>query len=280
MLSLFTKQKPATEHSKADPAIELRNLSLRFEGHRALEDLSLTVDSGLRVAVVGPNGAGKSTLFNILAGILAPSGGEVRVHGHLPAQHQCLAYVPQNSQVDWNFPVNVEEVVMMGRVRLIGLFRHPSRKDWELVRESLGKVQLEGLAGRQISELSGGQKQRMFIARALAQAADLVLLDEPLAGLDIPSQEQILNILDDLQKLGITVLFATHDLDLAAAQFDRILLLNRRLIAYGVRDEVLSAQNLTKAYGGTMQVVETTEGRIVLGDSGGHHGHEPEGRHG
>ena len=273
------KPKMEPEHSKDSPALELHNLSLRFDGHSALQDLTFTVDSGLHVAVVGPNGAGKSTLFNILAGLLVPTKGNVFIHGHPPAQHMCLAYVPQSSQVDWTFPVSVEEVVMMGRVGLIGLFRLPARKDWEFVRKCLGRVQLKAFAHRQISELSGGQKQRMFIARALAQEADLVLLDEPLAGLDIPSQEQILNILDDLKQHGITVLFATHDLDLAAG-FDRILLLNRRLIAYGKKDEVLTANNLSQAYGGTMQVVETADGRIMLGDSGGHHGHEPEGRHG
>lgn len=276
----MSKSTLKTEHLKTSPALELHNLYLRFNGLGALEDLTLTIESGLRVAVVGPNGAGKSTLFNILAGILPPSAGEARIHGHLPAQHMCLAYVPQSIHVDWNFPVSVEEVVMMGRVALVGLFRQPKKKDWGLVRDSLGRVQMEDLARRQISELSGGQKQRMFIARALAQEADLVLLDEPLAGLDTPSQEQILDILDDLQTQGITVLFATHDLELAAARFDRILLLNRRLIAYGNRDEVLTTQNLTKAYGGTMQVIETAEGRIMIGDSGGHHGHEPEGRHG
>jgi ABC-type Mn2+/Zn2+ transport system ATPase subunit len=274
-----SKSKKKTEHSWTGPALELRNLSLRFDGHSALDNLTLTVNPGLSVAVVGPNGAGKSTLFNVLAGILSPGSGEVRIHGHLPAQHLCLAYVAQSSHVDWTFPVSVEEVVMMGRVGLLGLFRQPTRKDWDFVCESLSRVHLEDLGRRQISELSGGQKQRMFIARALAQEADPILLDEPLAGLDIPSQDQILNILDDLKRRGITVLFATHDLELAS-RFDRILLLNRRLIAFGDRDEVLTTNNLTEAYGGTMQVIETPEGRIMIGDSGGHHGHEPVGRHG
>lgn len=267
------------EHPKQSPALVLRDLSLRFDGHNALQGLSLSLESGLHVAVVGPNGAGKSTLFNILAGLLTPSSGSVSIHGHPPAQHMCLAYVTQSSQVDWTFPVSVEEVVMMGRVGLIGLFKQPSRKDWLFVNECLERVQLGDLAKRQISHLSGGQKQRMFIARALAQEADLFLLDEPLAGLDIPSQEQILNILEDLKQLGISVMFATHDLDLAA-KFDRILLLNRKLIAFGTKDEVLTPKNLSQAYGGTMQIVETSEGPMMLGDSGGHHGHEPEGRHG
>lgn len=267
-------------HTGAEPAIELHNLSVRFDGFLALEDISLNVDSGLRVAVVGPNGAGKSTLFNVLAGILPATAGQVFIHGHLPTQHLCLAYVPQSSHVDWNFPVNVEEVVMMGRIAQIGLFRQPRRADWEQVRSNLDRVNLISLGKRQISELSGGQKQRMFIARALAQEADLILLDEPLAGLDIPSQDQIFAILDQLKNQGITVLFATHDLELAAEHFDRILLLNRRLVAYGSKDQVLTAANLTQAFGGHLQMIETTEGKLTITDSGGHHGHEVEGRHG
>lgn len=280
MLKTILGQKgPKAAHPHSAHAIELRNLGVRFDGHVALEDLSLQVEPGLRVAVVGPNGAGKSTLFNVLAGLLPPSFGKVLVHGHLPAQHLCMAYVPQNSHVDWSFPVSVHDVVMMGRAGLIGLFRWPGRVDREQVRASLERVKLADLAGRQISELSGGQKQRMLIARALAQEADLVLLDEPLAGLDLPSQDQILNILDDLKSRGITVLFATHDLELAAARFDRILLLNRKLVAYGDRDEVLTAENLAVAYGGHM-LIETAQGKLMIADSGGHHEHEEEGRHG
>ncbi len=232
------------------------------------------------MAVVGPNGAGKSTLFNILAGVLSPASGMVHIHGHEPAQYLCLAYVPQSNQVDWNFPVSVQDVAMMGRIGRIGLFHWASVEDRRHVQESLERVQLSDLAQRQISQLSGGQKQRMFIARALAQQAELLLLDEPLAGLDLPSQEQILDILDELKKQGITILFATHDLELASGHFDRILLLNRRLIAYGDRKTVLSAKNLSLAYGGTMQAIETDQGKFLIGDSGGHHPHDVEGRHG
>ncbi len=280
MAKSFTRQKLPIEHSETSPALELKHINFRFNNHSALEDVSFSVDPGLRVAVVGPNGAGKSTIFNIVSGALTPNSGEVRIFGHPPAQHLCLAYVSQNSNIDWIFPISVEEVVMMGRVGLIGLFHQPKKKDWEFVKTCLRQVQLESLAHRQISELSGGQKQRMFIARALAQEAQLVLLDEPLAGLDLPSQDQILKILDELHRRNITVLFATHDLELASDRFDRVLLLNQRLIAYGKREEVLTPENLRQAYGGTMQIVETSAGRIMIGDSGGHHGHEPEGRHG
>lgn len=277
---LFPAHGKKHVHPESGQALQLRDLTVRFNGLTVLEDLSLQVERGLRVAVVGPNGAGKSTLFNVLAGLLPPSSGEVRVHGHLPAQYLCLAYVPQSSLMDWDFPVSVRDVVMMGRVGLIGLLRWPGRRDLQQVERSLERVQLSGLAHSQISQISGGQKQRMLIARALAQEADLLLLDEPLAGLDIPSQEQILNILADLKQQGITVLVATHDLELAGDHFDRILLLNRKLVAYGTRSEVLTVENLGLAYGGHMQVVDTKQGPIWIGDIGGHHGHDVEGRHG
>ncbi|MBX3048016.1 MAG: metal ABC transporter ATP-binding protein [Anaerolineales bacterium] len=270
MLKSIFNPSPAHTHGQRSVAVDLRKLSVRFDGHLALEDVSLQVEPGLRVAVVGPNGAGKSTLFNVLAGLLLPSAGQVRIYGHAPAQHHCLAYVPQSSQVDWTFPVSVRDVVMMGRSGHLGLLRWPGAEDRRLVDESLARVGLTGLAQRQIGQLSGGQRQRMFIARALAQGADLLLLDEPLAGLDIPSQEQIVNILDELRALSISVLFATHDLGLAAEHFDRILLLNRRLVAYGPPEQVLSGEHLTAAYGGHMQAIETKDGRLLLGDSGGH----------
>lgn len=278
--TVFTGRGVHRTHPASGEALQVRNLTVRFNGQVALDSLSVAVESGLRVAVVGPNGAGKSTLFNALAGVLSPTSGEVRIHGHAPAQYLCLAYVPQSSQLDWNFPASVGDVVLMGRVGLMGLFRFPARQDHKIVEESLQRVGLSQLANRQIGELSGGQKQRMLIARALAQEADLLLLDEPLAGLDIPSQDQILRILDEIKQQGITVLFATHDLELAGEHFDRILLLNRKLIAYGAGDEVLTAQNLALAYGGHMQMVETKEGKLMIGDMGGHHAHESEGRHG
>lgn len=280
MLKTVFTGRPAHGHPTTGQALQVHNLTVRFNGQIALDSLSVAIESALRVAVVGPNGAGKSTLFNALAGVLAPTAGQVRIHGHAPAQYLCLAYVPQSTQLDWNFPASVWDVVLMGRVGLMGLFRFPGRHDRQIVEESLRRVGLFHLAHRQIGELSGGQKQRMLIARALAQEADLLLLDEPLAGLDLPSQDQILVILAEIKQQGITVLFATHDLELAGQHFDRILLLNRKLIAYGTAEEVLTAQNLSLAYGGHMQMVETKDGRLMIGDMGSHSTHENEGRHG
>jgi ABC-type Mn2+/Zn2+ transport system ATPase subunit len=181
--------------------------------------------------------------------------------------------VPQRSQIDFTFPATVEDVVMMGRVGQIGLFRRPRRHDWELVKSCLGRVNANHLAKKQIGELSGGQQQRVFIARALAQEAELLLLDEPFSGLDIPSQEAIFKVLDNLRPDGVTVLVATHDLNLAAERFDRVLLLNKRIIAYESGPAVLSAENLTAAYGGHMHRLDE-EGTMLVTDTCCDHGEE------
>lgn len=232
----------------------------------ALRDISFTVDTGMRVAVVGPNGAGKSTLFKVIAGTMKPRSGTINISGHGPDEHICIAYVPQRSHVDWGFPATVEDVVMMGRVGQIGLFRRPGSDDRATVRHSLERVQAEHLAQKQIGELSGGQQQRIFIARALAQKAELLLLDEPFTGLDPPSHDALFNILDSLHEDGVTILVATHDLNLAGEHFDLVMLLNKQLIALGPPADVLTAQNLITAYGGHMHVV-ADEGSLVLADT-------------
>lgn len=258
--------KPAMHDAEA-PILELSRISLRYDGHAALEDISFRLNRGERVAVVGPNGAGKSTLFRIIAGVLDPTEGEVSVAGHRPGSHICIAYVPQRNQVDWSFPVTVADVVMMGRTGKLGLLRHPARRDHELVRECLEIVGLAELAQRQIAELSGGQQQRMFIARALAQEAELMLMDEPLTGLDVPSQEGIFTIMDVLRDRGVTLMVATHDLHLASERFDRVMLLNRQLLGFGFPGEVLTAERLEQAYGAHLHLIQTEEGLVLLGDT-------------
>jgi ABC-type Mn2+/Zn2+ transport system ATPase subunit len=254
-------------HDETAPTLDLRGVTLRYDGAPALVDVSFQVQRGDQVAVLGPNGAGKSTLFNVIAGILSPDQGSVRVYGSGPGGHICVGYVPQRNRIDWRFPVNVADVVMMGRVGKIGWLRSPARRDWALVEEALAQVEMLPLAKRQIGELSGGQQQRVFLARALAQEAELLLLDEPLAGLDMPSQEAILRILARLRDHRITVLIATHDLNQAAEQFDKLMLLNRRLIAYGPPAQVMTPENLGRAYGGQLHVVHTPEGDILVTDT-------------
>ena len=254
-------------HQAGAPILEISHLTVRYENVFALENLSMTVTSGERLAVIGPNGAGKSTLFKVIAGVLQHTSGEVNIYGHEPGGHICIAYVPQRSQVDWKFPVSVADVVMMGRISKLGLLRWPKPRDWDYVRQSLQVVGLDELADRQISELSGGQQQRMFIARALAQEAELMLMDEPFTGLDINSQEDILSIMDELRQRGVTVLVSTHDLNLAGEHFDRVLLLNRRVYGLGLPSEVFVPDLLLSAFGGHLRLLQTETEVVAVGDT-------------
>lgn len=271
-------------HKPDTPPLEMQGVTVAYAAGvnditairgspRVLEDISFRVSHGERVAVVGPNGAGKSTLFKLIVGTLKPSQGKVHTYGHVPDSHICIAYVPQHSQVDWSFPVTVEDVVMMGRIGKIGLFRWPRRRDREVVRACLERVKVDHLARKQIGELSGGQQQRVFIARALAQSAELMLLDEPLAGLDIPGQKAIFEILDSLRPDGVTVLLATHDLNVAAEKFDQVMLLNKRIIAFGPAEAVLTTDHLMSAYGGLMHRLDE-DGAVLLADPTHDHSEE------
>lgn len=263
-------------HDTSRPILEMKNVSVRFNGTPALDGVSFQLQRGEQVAIIGPNGAGKSTLFNVIAGVLPPAQGQVDIYGHGPGQHTCIAYVPQRSQVDWKFPVNVADVVMMGRVSKLGLFRWPQRRDWVLVEEALALVGMAHLAKRQIGELSGGQQQRVFIARSLVQEAELMLMDEPLTGLDVKSQEDIFSVLGKLRQRNVTILVATHDLNLAAERFDRLMLLNQRIIGFGHASQVFTPELLNEAYSGSMRLIETASGMMVISDTccgGGEHSH-------
>src|SRR5215211_1998541 len=255
---------PHDHHEHEQPVLDVTNLIVHYDGRIALEDITFHLHEGERIAVVGPNGAGKSTLFKVIAGVLPPTAGEVNIFGSRPRGHICIAYIPQRSQVDWNFPVSVADVVMMGRSAKLGLLNWPRKKDWDYVQRALEIVELSDLASRQIGQLSGGQQQRMFIARALAQEAELMLMDEPLSGLDVPSQEGLLNLLNTLRDQNVTVMVATHDLDQAARHFDRIMLLNRRIIAFDLPQNVLHTDHLLQAYGGRLKLAPG--GTILVDD--------------
>ncbi len=254
-------------HEPDTPILEVHALTAVYETGKALDDISFTMSKGERLAVVGPNGAGKSTLFKIIVGVLKPASGEVHIFGHDPSGHICIAYVPQRSQVDWNFPVTVADVVMMGRIGKLGLFHNPKAGDWKIVNRALQTVGLEHLAKRQIKALSGGQQQRMFIARALAQEAELILMDEPLSGLDIRSQDEIFTILDRLKEENVTVLVAMHDLQLAAKHFDRIMLLKRKILAIGKAEDVFQPDKMEAAYGSHLRLFPSNEGIIAFEDT-------------
>ena len=255
------------KHDVGTPTLRVSNLSYQYGQIESLVDISFEVNMCERLAVVGPNGAGKSTLFKIIAGVLKSSIGLVQIYGFEPKGHICIAYVPQRNQVDWSFPVNVADVVMMGRVSKLGPFRWPSQKDWEIVNKSLNLVEMAEFAKRQIDELSGGQQQRIFIARALAQEAELILMDEPLTGLDLKTQEDIFRILDMLKEKNVTVMIAMHDLKMASERFDRVALLNKRLLGIGSPDEVFIPENLSAAYGEHLRMLTTKQGIVMVEDA-------------
>ena len=268
-------------HDLRTPSLEMADVSVAYAAGAqdvtrvngrfpALQHINFTAQRGERIAVVGPNGAGKSTLFKLIVGTVTPSEGEVHIFGHGPDGHICIGYVPQRNEIDWSFPVTVEDVVMMGRAGQIGLFKWPGRQDWEIVHRSLNRVGASDLAKKQIGDLSGGQQQRIFIARALAQETELLLLDEPLNGLDMPSQQAIFDVLDSLRPDGVTVLVATHDLQLAADRFDKIMLLNRKIIAFAGPTAVLTSENLLQAYGGHVHHLPDAEQGVLVDDCCGH----------
>jgi len=241
------------------PILQVHNLTVSYNSGHALEGISFSVQTGERVAVVGPNGAGKSTLFRALVGLIHPKGGSVQT------DNAELAYVTQRSAVDWSFPVTVHDVVMMGRIGKIGWLRPQRALDRQIARRSLAQVGMTAYSNRQIGELSGGQQQRVFIARALAQEATILLMDEPFSGVDTPSQQAVLEIMDHLREQNVTVLVSTHDLNLAVNHFDKLALLNKQLVAYGAPHQTITSQTLAAAYGG-QAVWRGEDYALVLGD--------------
>lgn len=233
-------------------ALELIDVSVSYGEIRALEGCSLQLRPGAVTGLVGMNGSGKTTLFNTVMGAVPVRSGTVKVDGASAAvarAHGRIAYMPQSESVDWNFPVSVSDVVMMGRYGHLGITRRPRALDREVVADALAKVGLEKLAGRQIGRLSGGQRKRAFIARAIAQQASLLLLDEPFAGVDSRSQATMSRLLRELAAQGHTVLVSTHDLQGLAELADEAALLRQRVLFHGSVDQALEPVNLARAFG-------------------------------
>ena len=259
-------------------AIRVRGLVAGYGDRAAIDDISLEIAPGSLTAVFGPNGGGKSTLLKCIAGLLRPWSGSIEVlGGAVGASASRIAYVPQVEQVDWSFPVSGDEVVMMGRTPLLGPTRRPGGADRDAVAAALARVEMDGLADRQIGELSGGQRRRVFLARALAADPLLYLLDEPVTGVDPTTQERIMNILDDEARRGRTVVATTHDLACAAQRFHDVVALAGRVVAHGKAQLVLDREVLERTYGG--HLVPLAGGGLVLLDDphhhhGAHEGHE------
>ena len=235
----------------APPPVEIRDLTVAYHARPVLWDVDLTITEGKLTAIVGPNGAGKSTLIKTALGQVPAAAGWVRIFGKpFAEQRKLVAYVPQRGTVDWDFPTNALDVVMMGRYGALGWVRRPGRREREVAMECLRQVGMSDFAGRQISELSGGQQQRVFLARALAQDARLYFMDEPFAGVDAMTERAIVALLQELQEEGKTVVAVHHDLQPVDDYFDAVALLNVRLVAAGPFSEVFTSDNLHATYGG------------------------------
>ncbi|HEU4760222.1 MAG TPA: metal ABC transporter ATP-binding protein [Dehalococcoidia bacterium] len=230
-------------------AVDIRDLWAGYNGQSALEGVTFNIEPGCLAGLVGPNGSGKSTLLRVMLGLHKPWRGEVLILGSRGRpNHGRVGYMPQSELVDWAFPVTVFDVVLMGRYGRIGLVRRPGARDREAAMAALERVRLADRARRRISELSGGEQRRALVARALAQDAELLLLDEPLAGLDATAQHDLLRLFEDLRHEGKTLFVATHDLSCVAADFDHAVLLNRRVVAFGRPPDVFTEELLNTAF--------------------------------
>jgi ABC-type Mn2+/Zn2+ transport system ATPase subunit len=243
-----------------EPAIEVDNLTVSYGPVPALLDVSLSINPGQLVGVIGPNGSGKSTLIKAILGFVKPDVGSVRLFGE-PADKVKgrVAYVPQRGSVDWNFPVTVREVALMGRYGQVPTYRDLRKKDKRIADEALEMVRMSEYRDRQIGQLSGGQQQRVFMARAMAQGAEILLLDEPFAGVDAATERAILDVLERTKAAGRTLVVVHHDLTTAAEYFDSLILLKQRLFAHGTPQSVLHPELLSAVYEGRLRVFATLD---------------------
>lgn len=243
----------STPATNGTPAIEVRNLTVSYGPVPALLDVSVTVPAGRLVGVIGPNGSGKSTLIKAMLGFVRPVFGDVRIFGQ-PAEKAKgrVAYVPQRGSVDWDFPVTVRDVALMGRYGRVRWWSEPSAEDYRAADEALEMVRMTPYKDRQIGQLSGGQQQRVFMARAMAQGADILLLDEPFAGVDAATERAILDVLERTKASGRTLIVVHHDLATAGEYFDSLILIKQRLFAFGPPAAILQPDLLAEVYEGRL----------------------------
>ena len=256
-----------------DVAVVGEDLTLAYGSHAVLSDASFTIPAGAVTSLVGPNGAGKSSLLNAISGLLPARSGSLRVLGREPGEIRThVAYVLQSAKVNDQLPVTVREVVAMGRFAEHGAFGRMRDADRRIVDESIERLELTDLARRHLNELSGGQRQRVFVAQGLAQQGEVLLLDEPVTGLDVVSRQRILDVVAEERAAGRTVIMTTHDLS-EASDTDHVMLLAGRVVADGTPQEVLTANNLAAAYGG--RLLRLADGMVLIDDPHHHaHGHD------
>ena len=265
-----TSLAEATASVQNPPALEVRNLVVSYHDKPVLRHVRVSIPPGELVAVVGPNGAGKSTLLKAILGLVRLTDGEVLAFGQpVEANRRAIAYVPQTEAVDWDFPITASEVVMMGRYGHLGYFGQPTRDDRRLAMECLETVSMADFADRHIRQLSGGQQKRVFLARALAQQAPILLLDEPMAGVDASTERAIFELMARFSREGKTLVVVHHNLE-ALNEFGSVLLLNQSVIAYGPVDETATHENLRRTYGGRARFLDEAERQLREAPEYGH----------
>jgi manganese/zinc/iron transport system ATP- binding protein len=248
------------------PVLDIHDVTVAYQRKPVLWDVDLIIDKPQLAAVVGPNGAGKSTLIKAALGLIPVANGSVRIFGQSVAQvRKRIGYVPQRESVDWDFPVSVLDVVLMGTYGQLGWFRRPGTKERQWARECLAKVGLPDYERQQIGQLSGGQQQRVFLARALSQKADIYFMDEPMAGVDAATERIIFELLADLRASGKTIIAVHHDLRTVPQYFDYVALLNVRLVASGPVETTFTQENLRKTYGGRLAVLDAAAEALQTG---------------
>ncbi|MEE2827426.1 MAG: metal ABC transporter ATP-binding protein [Planctomycetota bacterium] len=256
------------QQTQSDVAISINHLTVSYGPVPALLDVTVEIPRGKLVGIIGPNGSGKSTLIKAILGFVKPDLGEVRIFGReASAAKGLVAYVPQRGAVDWDFPITVREVAAMGRYGHRRWWQDLTRHDLQIADQALAKVRMTEFASRQIGQLSGGQQQRVFLARALAQDAEILLLDEPFAGVDAATENAILEVLRETRQQGRTVCVVHHDLSTAAEYFDHLLLLKQRMFGFGTPAQILDPQLLCEVYEGNMKVFAELSGRQKPGDT-------------
>jgi manganese/zinc/iron transport system ATP- binding protein len=240
--------------------ISVKNLTISYNKKPAIKGINLEIESGNIIGIIGPNGAGKSTLLKGILSLLQKDTGEVKINGRDAIKERSkIAYIPQKEQFDWDFPINVFDVVMMGRYPYLKIFGLPTEADRTIVNESLEKIEMDKYSKTQIRNLSGGQQQRIFLARALAQQSDIYFLDEPFVGVDAKTESAIFKLIKELKEIGKTILIVHHDLSKVKEYFDKVILINQTLIAFGETEKVFTSELIHKTYGGRLTILQKAE---------------------
>ena len=241
------------------PTISVKGLSVSYDRKRVLTNIYLDIEPGLIYGLIGPNGAGKSTLFKAILGLIETNSGKISIEGKsIEKERKRVVYVPQRDDVDWTFPATVYDIVLMGRYPHKKIFQRMDAHDHDVAMQAMEDLGIENLKERQIGELSGGQQQRIFLARAMAQEAEVFLLDEPFVGVDVTTEDQIIKSLKRLASEGKTLLVVHHDLATVKDYFDKVILLNQRMIAYGDTETIFTEENIAKAYRSQLPILHKT----------------------